>query len=44
MSLKYPRQLIVIYERGFSGYLCQNERTEKNGNENEPPNYEGMKE
>ena len=38
----YSHQLTVIHERGFYGYLCDNDSAEKNGKETQPSNYRGI--
>ena len=43
IDLNYSHQLIVIHEGGFSGYWCDNDSAEKNGKNNQPPNYRDIK-
>ena len=38
INLRFSHQLTVIHERGFYGYLCDNNSTEKNGKKSQPTN------
>ena len=43
IDLKYSHQLIVIHERRFSGYLCDNESAGKKLEEGSTPKLQGHK-
>ena len=43
IDLNCSHQLIVIYEGGFSGHWRDNDSADKNGKNNQSPNYRDIK-